>query len=193
MSDATRVLQPRCPPREVSIDATVQAAQRGDDVAFASLYDAHAERVFALCLRLSADRVVAEELVQDVFVRVWESLRSYRGESSFPTWLHRVALNTALESGRKGSRRRLRVQVAADFAGLETAFDGVAPAADPHQAIDLESALATLPAGARAVFVLHDVEGYGHAEIGVLLNIAEGTSKAHLFRARRLLRASLDQ
>lgn len=175
------------------IDTTVQAAQRGDDVAFASLYDAYAGRIFALCLRLSADRVVAVELVQDVFVRVWQTLKSYRGESSFPTWLHRVALNTVLESGRKGSRRRLRVQIAADFAGTDTAVDGIAETTDPHHAIDLESALMTLPPGARAVFVLHDIEGYSHAEIGTLLHIAEGTSKAHLFRARRLLRARLDQ
>jgi RNA polymerase sigma-70 factor (ECF subfamily) len=174
------------------IDATVLAAQRGDDAAFASLYDAHAARVFALCLRLSADRAVAEGLVQDVFVRVWERLRTFKGESAFPTWLHRVALNTVLEEGRKGQRRSVRVQIAADFAGMETDFDGPARLADPHQAIDLEDAIAALPAGARAVFVLHDIEGYGHGEIGTLLHIAEGTSKAHLFRARRLLRQRLD-
>ena len=177
--------------REDLIEATVLAAQRGDEAAFASLYDAHAGRVFALCLRLSADRVLAEELVQDVFVRVWERLGSYRGESAFATWLHRVALNTVLESGRKGGRRRLRVQIAADFANIETDLDAAAASIDLHHQIDLETAVATLPAGARAVWVLHDVEGYGHAEIGTLLGIAEGTSKAHLFRARRLLRQRL--
>ena len=177
--------------REDLIEATVLAAQRGDEAAFASLYDAHVGRVFALCLRLSADRVLAEELVQDVFVRVWERLGSYRGESAFTTWLHRVALNTVLESGRKGGRRRLRVQIAADFANIETDLDAAAASIDLHHQIDLETAVATLPAGARAVWVLHDVEGYGHAEIGTLLGIAEGTSKAHLFRARRLLRQRL--
>ena len=177
--------------REDLIEATVLAAQRGDEAAFASLYDAHAGRVFALCLRLSADRVLAEELVQDVFVRVWERLGSYRGESAFATWLHRVALNTVLESGRKGGRRRLRVQIAADFANIETDLDAAVASIDLHDQIDLETAVATLPAGARAVWVLHDVEGYGHAEIGTLLGIAEGTSKAHLFRARRLLRQRL--
>lgn len=186
-------LQPRRATREVVIDATVDAAQRGDDLAFAALYDAHAARVFALCLRLSGDRVVAEGLVQDVFVRVWERLGSYRGESAFSTWLHRVALNTVLESGRSGSRRRLRMQIAADFANLDLELEQPATPEDPHHRMDLEAAVATLPAGARAVFTLHDIEGYGHAEIGQLLGIAEGTSKAHLFRARRLLRQRLDR
>lgn len=193
MSDAALPLQPRLNAGEAGIDATVRAAQRGDDVAFATLYDAHAGRVFALCLRLSADRSMAEELVQDVFVRVWEHLGSYRGESAFTTWLHRVALNTVLEKARSGNRRRLRVQIAADFATMETDLDRAAPSPDVCGAIDLETAVATLPAGARTVFVLHDVEGYGHTEIGALLGIAEGTSKAHLFRARRLLRERLDQ
>ena len=172
-------------------DPTVLAAQRGDGAAFASLYDAHVGRVFALCLRMSADRVLAEELVQDVFVRVWQRLNQFRNESSFGTWLHRVAVNTVLESGRSGSRRRLRVQIAADFANIETEFDGPAKMSDVHDKVDLDSAAATLPAGARAVWALHDVEGYGHAEIGQMLGIAEGTSKAHLFRARRLLRQRL--
>lgn len=178
---------------EVLIDATVSAAQRGDATAFAALYDAHAGRVFALCLRMSADRVHAEELVQDVFVRLWEKLASFRGESSFATWLHRLALNTVLEGRRSGGRRRLRVQIAADFAGLALEPDAPARGDDPHAAIDLEGAVAGLPAGARAVFVLHDIEGYAHAEIGAMLGIAEGTSKAHLFRARRLLRQRLDR
>jgi RNA polymerase sigma-70 factor (ECF subfamily) len=191
VSTATLPLEPRLIPAEASIDATVREAQRGDDAAFAALYDAHASRVYALCLRLSADRAMAEELVQDVFVRVWERLASYRGESAFATWLHRVAVNTALEQSRSGRRRRLRVRIAADFANLTTEFDAPAQVAEPGVAMDLEGAVASLPAGARAVFVLHDVEGYDHAEVGALLGIAEGTSKAHLFRARRLLRQRL--
>ncbi|MES1259640.1 MAG: RNA polymerase sigma factor [Gemmatimonadota bacterium] len=191
MSHAAIPLETGRPAREVVIDATVLAAQQGSEAAFASLYDAHAGRVYALCLRLSADRVLAEELVQDVFVRMWQRLSSFRGESAFGTWLHRLALNTVLESGRKGLRRRLRVQIAADFANMETDHDAATPAPDLHQQIDLEAAVATLPAGARAVWVLHDVEGYGHAEIGSILGVAEGTSKAHLFRARRLLRQRL--
>jgi RNA polymerase sigma-70 factor, ECF subfamily len=182
---------------EALIESTVQAAQRGDSAAFASLYDAHAPRVYALCLGLSGDRAVAAELVQDVFVRVWEKLDSYHGDAAFATWLHRVAVNVALESDRKGRRRSLRVQIAADLRllpGGDTppAPDAATTADDPGLAVDLERAIARLPAGARAVFVLHDVEGYQHAEIATRLGIAEGTSKAHLFRARRLLRGMLE-
>lgn len=179
-----------CP--EPVIDPLVRAAQHGDDAAFAALYDAHAGRVFALCLRLSADSASAEELVQDVFVRLWERLGSFRGESAFTTWLHRLAVNTVLEQGRARHRRRLRVAIAADLAGVDLHLtDAEAKAPDPALQLDLETAVARLPAGARAVFVLHDVEGYQHGEIGELLGIAEGTSKAHLFRARRLLRGML--
>lgn len=181
---------------EALIDSTVQAAQRGDSAAFASLYDAHAPRVYALCLGLSGDRTAAAELVQDVFVRVWEKLDSFQGDAAFGTWLHRVAVNVALESERKDRRRALRVQIAADvrlLPGTDAArpADVAVSASDPGLALDLERAVMRLPAGARAVFVLHDVEGYQHAEIAERLGIAEGTSKAHLFRARRLLRGML--
>lgn len=183
---------------EVAIDETVRAAQRGDDGAFAALYDAHAPRVYGLCLRLSGDPVQAHDLVQDVFVRVWERLGSYRGESAFGTWLHRVAVNTALQSGRAQRRRSLRVAIHADLQGMSTPgdvtrLDAPARTPDPGAAIDMERCIAGLPPGARAVFVLHDIEGFSHAEVGTYLGIAEGTSKAHLFRARRLLREALER
>lgn len=185
-------------PAEALIDPTILAAQRGDQAAFASLYDLHAARVFALCVGLAGDRTAAAELVQDVFVRVWEKLDSFRGECAFATWLHRVAVNTALESERKGRRRSLRVMIAADLrlerdAPAQRPPDAPARSADSALSMDLEQAIGRLPHGARAVFVLHDVEGYQHAEIGERLGIAEGTSKAHLFRARRLLREMLDR
>ena len=178
------------------IDLTIRAAQRGDEAAFAALYDLHAQRVYALCLGLAGDRNAAADLVQDVFVRVWENLNSFRGDCAFSTWLHRVALNTVLESQRSGRRRLLRVAIASDLQqDGEGTRDGLpdTPATlhDAGLAMDLENAILRLPAGARAVFVLHDVEGYQHAEIGEKLTIAEGTSKAHLFRARRLLREML--
>lgn len=183
---------------EVPIDPIVQAAQRGDDAAFASLYDAHSARVFALCVGLAGDRATAAELVQDVFVRVWERMGTFRGECSFTTWLHRVAVNTALESERKGRRRSLRVLIAADLRlerdGSEARMpDAPVNGKDAGLSMDLEQAIGRLPAGARAVFVLHDIEGFQHAEIGERLGIAEGTSKAHLFRARRLLREMLER
>ena len=192
------VLTDRCPLlAEVLIDSTVLAAQRGDDDAFAALYDAHATRVYALCLGLAGDSATAAELVQDVFVRVWEKLDSFRGECAFATWLHRVAVNVALESERKGRRRSLRVQIAADLRLVNGATDKRTPDAaatmtDQGLVLDLERAIARLSPGARAVFVLHDVEGFQHAEIAERLGIAEGTSKAHLFRARRLMREMLE-
>ena len=196
MSLTTALSFSATPRTEVPIDSTVLAAQRGDDAAFAALYDAYATRVYALCLGLAGDRATAAELVQDVFVRVWEKLDSFRGECAFCTWLHRVAVNVALESERKGRRRSLRVQIAADLRLVngtadERAPDAAATATDHGLVLDLERAIARLSPGTRAVFVLHDVEGFQHAEIAERLGIAEGTSKAHLFRARRLLREML--
>lgn len=180
---------------EAHVQTQVAAAQRGDETAFAALYDAHAGAVYALCVGLSGSRVTAAELVQDVFVRVWERIGSFRGECAFGTWLHRVAVNTVLEAKRRDGRRSLRVTIAADLQlaqGDEApARTARAPHTDTGLTMDLEWAIARLPDGARAVFVLHDIEGYQHAEIGERLHIAEGTSKAHLFRARRLLRAML--
>jgi RNA polymerase sigma-70 factor, ECF subfamily len=180
------------------IDLTIRAAQRGDQAAFARLYDQHAPRVHALCLGLTGDRAEAAELVQDVFVRAWQHLDSFRGDSAFGTWIHRIAVNAALASRRSSARRTLRVAIAADLVGdtdgaTDTLGDVSAPSHDPGDAIDLEAAILRLPAAARAVFVLYEIEGYQHTEIGEKLSIAEGTSKAHLFRARRLLREMLSR
>jgi RNA polymerase sigma-70 factor (ECF subfamily) len=165
---------------------TVRRAQQGDQAAFRALYDAHVGRVFAVCLRLAGNAQEAEEHVQDVFVRAWERLGTFRGESAFSTWLHRLAVNEVLRSRRGAGRRSARVTLVEDPAMLEDAPD--APAGP---ASDLEQAVARLPEGARQIFVLHDVEGYQHDEIATMLEIAEGTSKAQLFRARRLLREAL--
>jgi RNA polymerase sigma-70 factor (ECF subfamily) len=166
----------------------VRRAQRGDQDAFHELYTAHAGRVYALCLRLAGDRAAAEELAQDVFVRVWERLGSFRGDSAFATWLHRLAVNVVFMAQRTRARRERRVEPVEDLEAWERGTD-----ASPADRLDLEHALTRLPHGARQVFLLHDVEGYGHAEIGRLLGIAEGTSKAQLFRARRLLRKLLER
>ena len=170
-------------------DLLVRRAQAGDEVAFRDLYRAHAGRVYAVCLRMAGERGAAEELTQDVFVRAWERLRTFRGDSAFNTWLHRLAVNVVLMERRSRIRREQRVAPAADPAVLER--PGAAPPVG--LSLDLEQAIAGLPQGAREVFVLHDVEGYRHAEIAELLGIAEGTSKAQLFRARRLLRQALNK
>lgn len=166
----------------------IRAAQAGDPNAFRAVYEAHVGRVRALCLRLSGDAARADELTQDVFVRVWERLGTFRGESAFGTWLHRLAVNEVLQTMRSASRRERRVAIMAE--------PPEAPGRDGSgldQGMDLEVAIAALPEGCRTVFVLHDVEGLRHEEIASLTGTAVGTSKAHLFRARRLLRAALDR
>ena len=172
----------------VSADPGVAAAQAGDPDAFGALYRAHVGRVFALCLRLAGDSQRAEELTQDVFVRAWERLASYRGESAFSTWLHRLAVNVVLTDRRTAWRRGRRFELTDDPAAFERA-----PDSSEGVALDLEAAIARLPEGARVVFVLHDVEGFAHDEIASMAGIAAGTSKAQLFRARRLLRKWLDR
>ncbi len=168
-------------------DLPLRRAQAGDHEAFALLYRAHVARIYGLCLRLEGDSVRAGELTQDVFVRAWERLRTFRGESSFGTWLHRLAVNVVLSDRRSAFRRARRVLSTDAPEQYERA-----ELAEPLGAMDLDSAIARLPAGARTVFVLHDVEGYTHDEIASRAGIAVGTSKAQLFRARRLLREMLD-
>jgi RNA polymerase sigma-70 factor (ECF subfamily) len=165
----------------------IRRAVEGDVEAYESLYRANVARVFGLCLRMTHDRREAEEVVQDVFVRVWEKLGSFRGGSAFSTWVHRIAVNTVIERLRDHARWRDRHDAASDpDASPDSAF-ATGAGAD----IDLERAIATLPTQARIVFILHDVEGHKHREIADLTGLAVGTCKAHLHRARRLLRAAL--
>jgi RNA polymerase sigma-70 factor (ECF subfamily) len=171
------------------VPPVVRRAQAGDVAAFEQLYRENADRVFAVCLRLSADRGRAEELTQDVFVRAWERLASFEGRSAFSTWLHRLAVNVVLGDKRSEGARRARVMVTDDL----EAFDRPNRAPEPGLAMDLERAIATLPPGARTVFVLHDVEGYRHDEIGQMHGLAVGTCKAQLHRARKLLREALNR
>ncbi len=165
----------------------VRAAQGGDLGAFERLYRAHVGRVMALCTRMTGDRTMAEDLTQETFVKAWERLASYKGESAFGSWLHRVAANVVLDDARSRGRRLRKVEAVDDV----DAFADPAPARDPGAAVDLERALATLPEGARAAFVLHDVHGFSHEEIAGMVGQAVGTSKAQLHRARRLLREAL--
>jgi RNA polymerase sigma-70 factor (ECF subfamily) len=163
----------------------VRRAQAGDRAAFRGLYEDHVGRVYALCLRLTGDPEDAMERTQDVFVRAWDKLATYRGDAAFATWLHRLAVNVVLADRRSAGRRERRVDAAAALGPRS------APAPRAGLAVDLERAIAALPPGARAVFVLYDVEGYGHEEIAGLIGIAAGTSKAQLHRARKLLREAL--
>ena len=170
----------------------VERARRGDVDAFELLYRQHAGRVYALCLRLAADPVVARELTQDTFVRAWEALPRFRGDASITTWLHRIAVNAMLERQRGDRRRSARVSLADDEETEdESAIAGVVLAPDVATAIDLERAIGALPPGVRRAFVLHDVEGYTHEEIATMTGLAAGTLRAQLHRARQLLMRAL--
>lgn len=166
----------------------VSAAATGDRRAFERLYQAHVDRVYALSVRMLGDSGLAEEVTQDVFVRVWQKLPSFRGDSTFSTWLHRVAVNVVL------TRRKTTGQQQGRTVDDEQAVES-APGRPAHVAdrLDLDAAIAGLPNGARRVFVLHDVEGFTHEEIGQQLGITPGGSKAQLHRARMLLRAALSR
>jgi RNA polymerase sigma-70 factor, ECF subfamily len=176
-------------------DGPLVARARGGDVdAFATLYQRHAPRVHALALRLEGDAVRAAELTQDVFVRAWDGLPAFRGDSAFGSWLHRIAVNAAMMSARSARRRSARVALAEDLAAPEhEAPAGSVPPPDVEGAIDLERALRALPPGARRAFVLHEVEGFSHEEIGRLTGTAAGTVRAQLHRARRLLMEALER
>ncbi|MBC7791597.1 MAG: RNA polymerase sigma factor [Anaerolineae bacterium] len=170
-------------------DASLAAA--GDRVAFERLYRANVSRVFSLCARMCADRARAEELTQDVFVRAWEKLPLFRGESGFSTWLHRLAVNVVLNDRKTQGRERSRASGEDDGDDIDSL-----PAGRREQyaeRMDLEAAIATLPPGARKVFILHDVEGYKHEEIASMLGVTSGGSKAQLHRARLLLRERLNR
>ena len=164
----------------------VRRAQARELPAFESLYRAHVGRVHAICLRMTANPRRAEEMTQKTFLTVWQKLPDFRGESAFTSWLHRVAVNTVLADLRAEHRRTQRVFGTEDPAAFETPVNsGAVPG------VRLEQAIAGLPPQARAVFVLHDVEGWQHQEIAAQLGVATGTSKAQLHRARKLLQEAL--
>ena len=171
-------------------DADAALAASGDRTAFERLYRRHVGRVFTLCVRMSGDRTRAEELTQDVFVRAWEKLHLFRGESSFGTWLHRLTVNVVLNSRKSEGRRWARVEEDEDGDGIDR-IARTPPA--PGDRMDLEAAIAKLPPGARRVFTLHDVEGYKHEEIAEMLGVTTGATKAQLHRARLLLREALNR
>jgi len=163
----------------------VARAAAGDARAFEAVYRAHLPRVHSLVRRMTAGRD-ADELTQDVFVRAWQKLGTFRNEAAFGTWLHRLAVNLMLERRAELGTRRKRYED--DDAGLTHV---TARRETPEDAMDMERAMARLPDGAREVFVLHDVQGYKHDEIAGMLGINVGTSKSQLHRARMALRGHL--
>src|SRR3954468_11551158 len=173
-----------------AVDPDVALAAAGDRRAFERLYRQHVSRVFSLCARMVTDRTRAEELTQDVFVRAWEKLHLFRGESAFGTWLHRMTVNVVLNARKTEGRNRARFEDDEEGDGVELLPSR--PLA-PGDRMDLEAAIARLPPGARRVFTLHDIEGYKHEEIAEMLGVTSGATKAQLRRARFLLREALNR
>jgi RNA polymerase sigma-70 factor, ECF subfamily len=166
----------------------VRRALGGDVPAFERLYRANAPGVTALARRMAGGDDEARDLVQDIFVHAWEQLGSYKGLSAFSTWLHRLGVNVILNRFRASKRQAARWipdgdEVVERHPALDAGIDA---------RLDLEAALAKLPSGARAVFVLHDIQGYSHDEIAAMTETAAGTSRAQLWRARRHLMRLLD-
>jgi RNA polymerase sigma-70 factor (ECF subfamily) len=171
--------------RHRDADPCVARAASGDLHAFEELYAVHLPRVHSLVRRMTGGRD-SDELTQDVFVRVWQKLGTFRGDSAFGTWLHRLAVNVVIEKFRADTLRRQRLHDG------EEIFDTLpAPPRSGELSMDFEAALEKLPDGAREIFVLHDIEGHKHHEIATLLGISSGTSKAQLHRARMMLRRHL--
>ena len=164
----------------------VRRAVTGDEGAFERLYRRHVARIHTLVRRMTGPDA-ADEVTQDVFVRAWDKLPTFRGESAFGTWLYRLAINVVLS--RRRSERSERVALLDDPAVLD---QHPAPFAPSGMRLDLEAAMARLPDGARQVFILHDVEGWTHEEIADQLGLVPGTSKSQLSRARAALRRMLD-
>ena len=172
-------------------EENVRLAAAGDLKAFEEIYRTHHRRVYSRCLRMTRNVSEAEDLTQDVFVQLFRKLKTFRGESSFSTWLHRITVNAVLMHFRKPVVKVEQTTYDADdqhdlLSGTQTAssFSVV-------DRISLDEALAKLAPGYRAVFILHDVEGYEHSQIGAILGCSVGTSKSQLHKARLRLRTLL--
>jgi RNA polymerase sigma-70 factor (ECF subfamily) len=179
--------------RGASKATLVQRAQRGDPEAFGSLFQSHKNRVYSVCLSMTRNVAEAEDLTQDAFLQVFRSIRNFRGESAFSTWLHRIAVNTVLMK----RRRRTPVTLSLDE---PVSPDSRQPRqlgkSDPSLSgaidrISLHRAIQSLPPGCRTIFGLHEVHGYQHQEIAVLLNCSPGNSKSQLHKAKKKMRSFL--
>jgi RNA polymerase sigma-70 factor, ECF subfamily len=170
----------------LSDSALVAAARKGDMKAFERLYRLHSGKVMGLCLRMTRRRDVAEDCVQQTFIRAWRSLAAFEGRSAFGTWLHRIAVNEVLTYQRNhGTRAESDDDAVSDAQSVPIESHRDYGAAE---VMDVERALETLPPGSRHVVVLQTVYGYSHEEVADMLGIAVGTCKAQLHRGRRLLR-----
>lgn len=180
----------KAPPTDYAL---AQRAASGDMASFEQLYERHNRRVYSLCLRMTSNVAEAEDLAQEVFIQLFRKIGSFRGESAFTTWLHRLTVNQVLMHFRK---RGVRLEQTTDDGDVPIQI--VTGTANPNRMpvvdrIALDKAIAQLPPGYRTVFVLHDVEGHEHEEIARMLGCSVGTSKSQLHKARMKLRGLLRQ
>jgi RNA polymerase sigma-70 factor (ECF subfamily) len=170
-----------------------QASAQGDMKAFETIYERHHRRVYSLCLRMVANATEAEDLAQEVFIQLFRKIGSFRGESAFTTWLHRLTVNHVLMHFRK---RGVRLEKTTEEGEIGEIQDYLQAASERPRYVDriaLDKAISELPPGYRTVFVLHDVEGFEHEEVAKLLGVSVGTSKSQLHKARMRLRELLNK
>lgn len=163
----------------------IQQAQNGDQRAIRELYRLYSPRVYAVVKRLAGDDALAEDWAQEAWVRIFRALGTFRGDARFTTWLHRIAVNSALHGKRWRDRRTLREAPLEETIAMRTATD------DVLLRMKLEKSMKLLPERMRQVLVLHDIEGFTHEEIAEFLGVTSGTSKSQLFKARARMRELL--
>jgi RNA polymerase sigma-70 factor, ECF subfamily len=168
--------------------ALVERARAGDTRAFERLYREHTGRVYGLCLRMTREPHTAEDCTQETFINAWRALAQFETRSSFGTWLHRIAVNVALARRRKTARDEPLAEVEVEEEAVEADWT----LETPVEVEEIEAAIGALPPGARDALVLHALYGYSHTEAAQMLGVAEGTCKAQLHRARKLLRERLN-
>ncbi len=165
----------------------VEQARNGDERAFRALYDLHVDRIYRLTYRMAGEAELAQDYTQEAFVRAYQRLAQFRGDSAFSTWLHQIAVSVALNGLRSAGRHRQRERPLHEGESVPAAVR----VSEPGLRQRVEEAVNALPDIYRMVFLMHDLEGYSHGEIAASLGVAEGTSKARLFRARAKLRDAL--
>src|SRR6266403_2551669 len=193
-AQAGKPLKPDAP----SLKEVIRLAQQGDAAAFETIYQLHSRRVYALCLRMSGDPVEAEDLTQEAFLQLFRKIHTFRGESAFSSWMHRLTANIVLMRFRKKrvaavsldeltrsdeERERPIIEFGAPDLRLVGVFDRV----------NLQTAIEQLPEGYKSMFVLHDVHGFEHNEIATMLGCSVGNSKSQLHKARKRLRELLNE
>ena len=177
-----KLMESRCQEEDL-----VLQAKAGSGTAFEEFYRIHLGHVYAICIRILSDRFKAEEVAQKIFIRAWIELQSFRGDSRFSSWLYRLSVNMILDE-LKANRTKNDSNIEKEQSAL---FNTSCSESARYLQLDINSAIDSLPPKARIIFVMHDVVGFTHKEIAKLLNLAAGTCKAQLSRARRLLREAL--